>query len=252
MKIKDLNLSQKCKDFLKNNQKMLLTRVLPIAVAGVIGLTASGISSSKVSTPKGESIGYTNVIPNFEYDIDGNDFVILDVGSYKNLKVSKLLKNYKLKYCDKKDIDNGLIISTNADTEGEILKEVLYLKDIMKDYETELPVYLNIDKIVQNSSLDNSRKRNLITSFLEKCTANNIYVGVTGKDTNLKLMKDNLGIDDYDALVIKENDTISYDGNYNYYVENKKIHKKNEELDLAKVIKDKDLNNKDRFREDGI
>lgn len=250
MKIKNLNLSQKCKDFLKNNQKVLLTRVLPIAMAGVIGVTASGISSSKVSKPKGESIGYTNVIPNFEYSIDGNDFVILDVGSYKNLKISKLLKNYKLKYCDKKSIDNGLIISTNADTEGEILKEVLYLKDIMKDYETELPVYLNIDKIVQNSSLDNSRKRNLITSFLEKCTANNIYVGVTGKDTNLKLMKDNLGIDDYDALVIKENDTISYDGNYNYYVENKKIHKKNEELDLAKVIKDKDLNNKDRFRGD--
>lgn len=250
MKIKNLNLSQKCKDFLKNNQKVLLTRVLPIAMAGVIGVTASGISSSKVSKPKGESIGYTNVIPNFEYGIDGNDFVILDVGSYKNFKVSKLLTNYKLKYCDKKDIENGLIISTNADTEGEILKEVLYLKDIMKEYNTELPVYLNIDKIVQNSSLDNSRKRNLITSFLEKCTTNNIYVGVTGKDTNLKLMKDNLGIDDYDALVIKNNDTISYDGNYNYYVENKKIYKKNEELDLAKVIKDKDLNNKDRFRGD--
>lgn len=250
MKIKNLNLSQKCKDFLKNNKKVLLTRVLPIAVAGVIGFTASGISSSKVSKPKGESIGYTNVIPNFEYGIDGNDFVILDVGSYKNFKVSKLLTNYKLKYCDKKDIENGLIISTNADTEGEILKEVLYLKDIMKDYNTELPVYLNIDKIVQNSSLDNSRKRNLITSFLEKCTTNNIYVGVTGKDTNLKLMKDNLGIDDYDALVIKNNDTISYDGNYNYYVENKKIYKKNEELDLAKVIKEKDLNNKDRFRGD--
>lgn len=250
MKIKNLNLSQKCKDFLKNNQKVLLTRVLPIAVAGVIGVTASGISSSKVSKPKGESIGYTNVIPNFEYGIDGNDFVILDVGSYKNFKVSRLLTNYKLKYCDKKDIENGLIISTNADTEGEILKEVLYLKDIMKEYNTELPVYLNIDKIVQNSSLDNSRKRNLITSFLEKCTTNNIYVGVTGKDTNLKLMKDNLGIDDYDALVIKNNDTISYDGNYNYYVENKKIYKKNEELDLAKVIKDKDLNNKDRFRGD--
>lgn len=250
MKIKNLNLSQKCKDFLKNNQKVLLTRVLPIAMAGVIGVTASGISSSKVSKPKGESIGYTNVIPNFEYSIDGNDFVILDVGSYKNFKVSKLLTNYKLKYCDKKDIENGLIISTNADTEGEILKEVLYLKDIMKEYNTELPVYLNIDKIVQNSSLDNSRKRNLITSFLEKCTTNNIYVGVTGKDTNLKLMKDNLGIDDYDALVIKNNDTISYDGNYNYYVENKKIYKKNEELDLAKVIKEKDLNNKDRFRGD--
>lgn len=250
MKIKNLNLSQKCKGFLKNNQKVLLTRVLPIAVAGVIGFTASGISSSKVSKPKGESIGYTNVIPNFEYGIDGNDFVILDVGSYKNFKVSKLLTNYKLKYCDKKDIENGLIISTNADTEGEILKEVLYLKDIMKEYNTELPVYLNIDKIVQNSSLDNSRKRNLITSFLEKCTTNNIYVGVTGKDTNLKLMKDNLGIDDYDALVIKNNDTISYDGNYNYYVENKKIYKKNEELDLAKVIKEKDLNNKDRFRGD--
>lgn len=250
MKIKNLNLSQKCKDFLKNNQKVLLTRVLPIAMAGVIGVTASGISSSKVFKPKGESIGYTNVIPNFEYGIDGNDFVILDVGSYKNFKVSKLLTNYKLKYCDKKDIENGLIISTNADTEGEILKEVLYLKDIMKEYNTELPVYLNIDKIVQNSSLDNSRKRNLITSFLEKCTTNNIYVGVTGKDTNLKLMKDNLGIDDYDALVIKNNDTISYDGNYNYYVENKKIYKKNEELDLAKVIKEKDLNNKDRFRGD--
>ena len=250
MKIKNLNLSQKCKDFLKNNQKVLLTRVLPIAMAGVIGVTASGISSSKVSKPKGESIGYTNVIPNFEYGIDGNDFVILDVGSYKNFKVSKLLTNYKLKYCDKKDIENGLIISTNADTEGEILKEVLYLKDIMKEYNTELPIYLNIDKIVQNSSLDNSRKRNLITSFLEKCTTNNIYVGVTGKDTNLKLMKDNLGIDDYDALVIKNNDTISYDGNYNYYVENKKIYKKNEELDLAKVIKEKDLNNKDRFRGD--
>ena len=250
MKIKNLNLSQKCKDFLKNNKKVLLTRVLPIAVAGVIGFTASGISSGKVSKPKGESIGYTNVIPNFEYGIDGNDFVVLDVGSYKNFKVSKLLTNYKLKYCDKKDIENGLIISTNADTEGEILKEVLYLKDIMKDYNTELPIYLNIDKIVQNSSLDNSRKRNLITSFLEKCTTNNIYVGVTGKDTNLKLMKDNLGIDDYDALVIKNNDTISYDGNYNYYVENKKIYKKNEELDLAKVIKEKDLNNKDRFRGD--
>ena len=60
---------------------------------------------SSLSKPKGESIGYTNVIPNFEYGIDGNDFVILDVGSYKNFKVSKLLTNYKLKYCDKKEYE---------------------------------------------------------------------------------------------------------------------------------------------------
>ena len=54
-------------------------------------------------------------------------------------------------------------------------------------------------------------KTKLIKDFLEKCAANNIYVGLHGTDTNLCLVKEYCKITGYDALVVKDKDEIAYE-----------------------------------------
>ena len=183
--------------------------------------------------------------------IDSDDYVILNVGSSSDLIAKREATQLKLKYCKGKGINKGIVISTKADTQSEIYKEVVYVKELITEYGVELPVYLDIDNIIENGDLDNVTKENLIMTFLNKCTANKIYVGVTGNDDNLKLMRDNLDVTEFDSLVKQDGDSISYDGSYNLYIKDGRVYYDNEAVDLAKIIKEKGLNKPEGFVNDG-
>ncbi len=250
MKIKNLDIREKAGKVLSNPKKFILKRALPIAIVGtMVGVPI--VSHFRTSSSDGVSDGYTHVRPYIEMHIDSDDYVILNVGSSSDLIAKREATQLKLKYCKGKGINKGIVISTKADTQSEIYKEVVYVKELITEYGVELPVYLDIDNIIENGDLDNVTKENLIMTFLNKCTANKIYVGVTGDDDNLKLMRDNLDVTEFDSLVKQDGDSISYDGSYNLYIKDGRVYYDNEAVDLAKIIKEKGLNKPEGFVNDG-
>lgn len=250
MNIKNLNIREKAKKFFSGSKSFVLTRALPLAVVGaMVGVPLT--SHFRTSSSDGVSEGYTHVRPFVEMHIDSDDYVILNVGSSSDFFAEREATEFKLKYCSDKGINKGIVISTNADTQSEIYKEVVYVKELITKYGVELPVYLDIDNIVENGDLDNVTKENLIMTFLNKCTANKIYVGVTGSDDNLKLMKNNLNVTEFDSLVKQEGDSISYDGSYTLYEKGDRVYYDIESVDLAKTIKEKGLNMPEGFVNDG-
>ncbi len=250
MKIKNLDIREKAGKVLSNPKKFILKRALPIAIVGtMVGVPI--VSHFRTSSSDGVSDGYTHVRPYIEMHIDSDDYVILNVGSSSDLIAKREATQLKLKYCKGKGINKGIVISTKADTQSEIYKEVVYVKELITEYGVELPVYLDIDNIIENGDLDNVTKENLIMTFLNKCTANKIYVGVTGNDDNLKLMRDNLDVTEFDSLVKQDGDSISYDGSYNLYIKDGRVYYDNEAVDLAKIIKEKGLNKPEGFVNDG-
>lgn len=191
--------------------------------------------------------GHTDINPFVNWSVNEEDFVVLDAGDHNSVRTR--FQDKKMTYCNENDISLGIIISTNSANETDIYDDVEYAKGIVRDYGIDFPVYLNIDNIVTNDNLNNEMKTKLIKDFLEKCAANNIYVGIHGTDTNLCRVKQYCNITGYDALVVKEKETIDYDGSYIVYQEldGSLVAKDN----IAEAIAKKDLNNSNGFANDG-
>lgn len=206
-------------------------------------------------------IGYSNftAFNNLTNKVKDNNFVVLDVGDYDSS--GAWFTDKKIKYCNENDISLGIVINSDSKREVDIYNDVEYVKELVSKYKIDFPVYLDIDKIITDNSLNVQTKTKLIKDFLEKCSANNIYVGVYGSDTNLCRLKKYCGIKDYDAYLVMDSDTIKYDGQYNLFknLEGKIISRftlndKDGNIltkNMASALKDKNLNNKDRFSNDG-
>lgn len=189
--------------------------------------------------------GHNNV-STFMSNVPEEDFVILNVGDHDSVGVFN--QDSKIKYCNKKDISLGIIIDSDATREDAIYDDVDYVKGIINSNKVDFPVYLNINHIVTDDSLNVETKTKLIKDFLSKCSANNIYVGLYGTDTNLCRVKEYCGIEDYDAYLVQDSDTIKYDGVCNVIEDmNGNITSR---IDLANVINNKNLNNSEAFSND--
>lgn len=224
---------------------------------GVLGLLTVG--SLTLAIPIGSHLlrknettnietGYENINPILNFNVDDNDFVILDIGDHNSVKTH--FQNKKMTYCNQNNLSLGIVISSDAKTLVEIYDDVEYVKKNIQDYQVNLPVYLNIDEIITNDKLNVDMKSTLIKTFIEKCRANNIYVGISGTDTNLCRVKKYCDIPSCDAYLIMDQKEIKYDGTYNIYkdLENNIIKKS----DLKESVSRKNLNNKTNFVQDGF
>ena len=90
--------------------------------------------------------------------------------------------------------------------------KIQYYVEIVANYNIDFPVYLDINEIITNNDLNVEQKTKLITNFLEKCSANGMYVGIYGTDTNLCRVKNYCGISNYDAFLVMDKENIEYDG----------------------------------------
>ena len=187
-----------------------------------------------------------NNISSFLPNVPSQDFVVLNVGDHDSVGVFR--QDKKIRYCNKKDISLGIIVDSDAEREDAIYDDVDYVKGLVRDYNIDFPVYLNINNIITNDSLNNEMKTKIIKDFMEKCSANNIYVGLYGTDTNLCRVKKYCGIVDYDAYLVQDNVDISYDGTYNVVEDlDGNITSR---YDLANVIYKKKLNDCKFFSND--
>lgn len=261
---KNLKRVQKEKARRKEKFRVMKNRVIASGVLIAVGVGLPiGITRYKYKDDKTSEneIGYSNfsAINNLTNKVKENNFVVLDVGDYDN--GGAWFTDKKIKYCNENDISLGIVINSDSKREVDIYNDVEYVKELVSKYKIDFPVYLDIDKIITDGSLNAQIKTKLIKDFLEKCSANNIYVGVYGSDTNLCRLKKYCGIKDYDAYLVMDSDTIKYDGQYNIFknLDGKIISrftlKDNDgkvlTKNMASVLEDKNLNNKDRFSNDG-
>ncbi len=180
--------------------------------------------------------------------MDKDDFALLNVGDHNTF--GTFFQSKKMEDLQEKDITYGIIVFSDAENEEDIYDDVEFVKGIVRDYSVDFPVYLNIDSIITNDKLNNEMKTKLIRDFLDKCSANGMYVGMSGTDTNLCRAKDNCGISGYDVYLIQDKDTIRYDELFYVYRDlDGKVHAKE---NLAEVIQSKKLNQSDRFCADVI
>lgn len=229
---------------IKMNKKILCG-----LVAATIGFT--GFSLIKSNVEKNEKIeneiGHSDFSLITSWNLSDKDFVVLNAGDHDSVETH--FQGAKMKYCNKNDISLGVIISSSANNEASIYDDVEYVKGIISEYNVDFPVYLNINEIITNDDLNIEMKTKIIKNFLEKCSSNNIYVGIYGTDTNLCRVREFCDIKDYDAYLVMDKDEITYDGTYNVV----------EDLDgnikalvnLGEVIVNKGFNSSDKFVSDG-
>ena len=236
---------------IKEKTKYILTKTMPFVLSGVLIVTSGTIIFNKLNkknTPEENKFGYTDISSPINFKVKDYNFVIFDIGDSKTTGVSALQK--KLEYCNEKNISTGIIVTPTSILSNDIYDNVELVKSIVDKYKIDLPVYLNIDPIIENNDIDSEIKTKIIKIFLDKCTANGMYVGVYGKDKNLVYLKNYCSIVEYDAFVVMDNDKneIEYDGIYNLYQNNEEqiISK----INMATIIEEKNLNSKDKFLSD--
>jgi len=229
---------------IKVNKKFLSILLAGVVLAGGTGYALTHMSAPEVRVEN--ETGHEDINPIWNLAIDDADFVVLNVGNHDSVEVH--FQNRKMKMCNEQDISLGVILDSEASSEEEIYNDVEYIKGLVRDYKVDFPVYLNIDKIITNDDLNTEEKTKIIKDFLEKCSANGIYVGVNGTDTNLCRLKEYCQISGYDAYLVMDGSEIQYDGTCNVVKDLDGNIRAN--CDLAEVITKKKLNSADNFAND--
>lgn len=197
------------KGFIKKN-------FLPLVVAGAIALGSGGtvifhkIASTPSDTRVENEVGTDDFIPGF---IASDQFSILDAGNHKDF--GTLFLYQKFDYCRDNGISCGIKVHIDTDSLGSVYEDVDYVKGLVRDNNITYPVYLDVDKLLNDNNLDVDTLSKFASTFLEKCNDNGIYVGLYGTDTNLCLFKEYTGITSYDAYLVQDSEEIKYDGVYN-------------------------------------
>lgn len=233
---------------LKLNKKAIALLLTGTLALGGSAVAYKNYKSAQETKPTIENqIGHSDINPIINFGLDEEDFVILDMGDHDSVRTH--FDNVKAKYCNDHDITLGVIISSDSADESSIYDDVEYVKNLIRKYDINFPVYLDINRIIENDDLNNEMKTKLIKDFVEKCSANNIYVGLYGTDTNLTRVKKYCKITEYDAYLVMDDEQIKYDGSYNIYQDLSGNIRSSQ--DLSTVINRNNLNDKTRLLNDG-
>lgn len=164
-------------------------------------------------TPE-NTVGYEGYNIRFNTRIHSNNFVVLHVSEKTFNDITGLRDT--LNQCKDKKISISIVLDTKADNLAKMYKDIDFLQAILKQYNIDMPVYCNIDNIMNNKNLNNAEKSALIEAFLDKATRSNLYVGLYGTDTNLYECNEFITkISEYDTFLIQDNETIRYQGTHN-------------------------------------
>ena len=132
-------------------------------------------------------IGYEDINPltnNITQKVTNKNFVLLDIGSH-NTDGTYFLKQ-KLDYCKENNINIGLILRSNAKNLSDIYLDIEWIKSIVKEYQINYPIYLDINKMLSNPNLSYDEVKNLIYAFYTKAISNHLYLNIYNNiDTSL-------------------------------------------------------------------
>jgi len=225
----------------------------------VSGLTALGVKTgfvvkSKITENSSDgseenTVGYDNIGNKYNVKVHQNNFVVLHVSNSWTKDVDSLRD--KLGKCNEKGISVAIVLDTKADNLSDIYNDIDFLQSIVKEYKIDLPVYCNLDYIMNNKNLNNAQRTEIIEAFLDKTTRSDMYVGLYGTDTNLADCNDRIfNISNYDCFLVQDSENIKYNGVCNIYQDFEGNIKA--KLDLSKAIQSNDLNNSSKIVTSGV
>ena len=77
-----------------------------------------------------------------------------------------------------------------------------------------MPIYFDIDKIMSNKKLNNTMKKEIIESFLNKIDNSSYRIGIYGSDTNLNDLNNHLvDITNRSVFLVRDSEEVKYIGN---------------------------------------
>lgn len=202
----------------KNRKKTVEIILGAAATSNALSDVARYIISCNVErttdgTPE-NTVGYEGYNIRFNTRIHSNNFVVLHVSEKTFNDITGLRDT--LNQCKDKKISVSIVLDTKAENLAKMYKDIDFLQAILKQYNIDMPVYCNIDNIMNNKNLNNAEKSALIEAFLDKATRSNLYVGLYGTDTNLYECNEFITkISEYDTFLIQDNETIRYQGTHN-------------------------------------
>ena len=156
---------------MKKNNKAL--KIIALSTGASIALGVCGlINSTKIDNRKkellenGVAVTASNDVLSSIWSKKKDKLAVINVGNSKVTNTN--FQQYKLDYLDDKDINTAVIVDCNTSNIANIYKDIDYVKSVLKENDINLPVYMNINHIMENVNLNNNQKKELIVAFLEK------------------------------------------------------------------------------------
>lgn len=205
------------------------------------GIEVHEYKSNKVAktsdNTKENEVGYDNINVLNNTSVHTNNFVILHVNKSDNIEILK----EKIEFCHKNNISVGLVLDTEALDLATIYEDVDFLQAIVKEYKIDLPVYCNIDFIMNSTKLNTAERAEILNSFIDKMSRSDMYFGLYGTDSNLCDCNEYvISTKEYDCYLVEDSEEVKYDGVCSIKKDiNGKI---TASQDLSKIILEKGFN----------
>lgn len=209
----------------------------------VIRTSAFLLSATLIATPLLRKKGEKNTK---SLETRTNTIKVYDVGNHEQKKLP--FEDYRLNSSNEEKDDVSVVITPTAATISGICDDVEYTKSLISEHKIG-PVFLNVEPIINDTSLTISEKIELIKTYLEKTEENGIYVGAYGTNSSLYYLNQYYDIKKYDTYLISDDNENKYDGN-STFVLNKEGKLEITNPDIFRIIEDNNFNNKDNFTYD--
>ena len=200
----------------KIKNKVILYTVGGVLTANLVKDVVLGIKDSSIrgksDASHENSVGYENINTRFNTKVHINNFVVLHIKRKEYNDITALTN--KLNKCKNEGISVSLVFECDADTLGEMYMDIDYLESILKRFDIDMPIYFDIDKIMSNKKLNNTMKKEIIESFLNKIDNSSYRIGIYGSDTNLNDLNNHLvDITNRSVFLVRDSEEVKYIGN---------------------------------------
>lgn len=200
----------------KIKNKVILYTVGGVLTANLVKDIVLGIKDSSIrgksDASHENSVGYENINTRFNTKVHINNFVVLHIKRKEYNDITALTN--KLNKCKNEGISVSLVFECDADTLGEMYMDTDYLESILKRFDIDMPIYFDIDKIMSNKKLNNTMKKEIIESFLNKIDNSSYRIGIYGSDTNLNDLNNHLvDITNRSVFLVRDSEEVKYIGN---------------------------------------
>lgn len=176
----------------------------------VIGIKAHDIKGKSDGTSENK-VGYEDINTRFNTKVHTNNFVVLHIKRRMYNDITALTN--KLNKCKNEGISVSLVLDCDASSLSDIYMDIDYLESILARFDIDMPIYINIDKIMSNKKLNNTMKKEIIESFLNKMDSSSFRIGLYGTDSNLSDLNNYLiDITNRGVFLVKDSEDIKYVG----------------------------------------
>ena len=155
------------------------------ATIGTVKLIKNYLNSPgkylKDLTKSGAYISETYQIGTYNYEGENSEFSYINAGTYTHR-----IDDKDIKILEDRTVPTGIIIQANAKNYAEMYFTIDYIKDLVKNYNIEENICINIDDMVASSKVPIDEVYMMVYACVDKLEANSCKVKIVGHETCVK------------------------------------------------------------------